>query len=230
MRLRLWRCARTWQTSGLRPPALIVPPHRGFSCESESEPSELPDVAQVWSKKSTMWQYAKLAGLKTVLVDAHSPPAPVFHSYMDLSKAKSIDELKQVRDKTTYNRDHQIPAILLDLLASDEPMFIAINKWGVHPHFIDRMPRDFHYPTEKPPTDPKLTAARGEVVSQYDRSLKWSVDRFFEMLGSKIVRDDTLVCTLRITVRHCSMAATKISTVRWEIALPIVSLLCLCSL
>ena len=156
-------------------------------------PSELPDVTQVWSKKTTMWAYAKAAGFRTVLVDAHSPPAPLFHSYMDLSEGKSIDEIKQVRDEPTYDRDHQIPAVLLDLLARDEPMFIAVNKWGVHAHFIDRMPRDFHYKTEKSPIDPKLSAAHGEVVSQYDRSLKWSIDRFFELLGSKIVRDDTLV-------------------------------------
>ena len=195
------------------------------------KPSELPDVAQVWSKKSTMWQYAKLAGLKTVLVDTHSPPAPVFHSYMDLSEAKSIDEFKQVRDEITYNRDHQIPAILLDLLASDEPMFIAINKWGVHPHFIDQMPRDFHYPTEKPPADPKnspLRAVRSchnmidPLNGRWIVSLKCSAPR-----SSAMTR---LFSTLRIMGRRCSMAATRISTVRWEIALPIVSLLCLCSL
>jgi glucan phosphoethanolaminetransferase (alkaline phosphatase superfamily) len=157
------------------------------------KPSELPDITQAWSRKSTFWQYAKLAGYKTVLIDAHSPPAPLFHSYMDLSEAKSIDEIRQAKDEPSYNRDLKIPAILVDLLSRDEPMFIAVNKWGVHPHFIDRMPPNFHYATEKSPKDPKLTGARGEVVSQYDRSLKWSVDQFFELLGQKIVREDTLV-------------------------------------
>jgi glucan phosphoethanolaminetransferase (alkaline phosphatase superfamily) len=156
-------------------------------------PSELPDVAQVWSKKTTMWAYAKAAGFKTVLVEGHSPPAPLFHSYMDLSEAKSIDEIRQVADPVTYKRDHQMPAHLLELLSRDEPMFIAVNKFGVHPHYKDRMPSDFEYRSEHATVDTRLSAARSETASQYDRSLKWSVDLFFEALGSKIVRDDTLV-------------------------------------
>jgi glucan phosphoethanolaminetransferase (alkaline phosphatase superfamily) len=157
------------------------------------KPSELPDVAQVWSQKSTMWAFAKLAGFTTVLVDAHAPPASLFHSYMNLSEARSIDEIKQMADTPVNRRDRQIPALLLDLLSRDEPMFIVVNKYGVHPPYDHTMPPDFQYKTDRAPTNPKLNAARNEIISQYDRALKWSVDGFFEALGSKIVRDDTLI-------------------------------------
>jgi glucan phosphoethanolaminetransferase (alkaline phosphatase superfamily) len=153
----------------------------------------LPDVAQVWSQKSTMWAFAKLAGFTTVLVDAHAPPASLYHSYMNLSEARSIDEIKQMADIPLVKRDRQLPALLLDLLSRDEPMFIAVNKYGVHPPYDHTMPPDFNYKTDRATTNPKLDAARNEIISQYDRALKWSVDGFFEALGSKIVRDDTLI-------------------------------------
>jgi hypothetical protein len=89
------------------------------------QPRELPDTRQSWNTRATMWSYAKAAGFKTVLVEAQVPPAPLFHSYLDASEAKSIDKVITVPSVPYHRRDHEIPAIVEELMKSTEPTFGA---------------------------------------------------------------------------------------------------------
>ena len=157
------------------------------------QPKELPDVDQVWTRKTTMWDFARFAGFKTVLIDGHSPPAPMFHSYMSVHEARSIDSIKTESVTPWYNRDHAIPATLLELLQSPEPMFIAVNKFGAHTNYEDVMPPGFTYATKRDDSGSKLDPPRRSIVTSYDRALRWSVDGFFERILPQAIRDDVLI-------------------------------------
>lgn len=154
-------------------------------------PSELPDIKQLWASKPTMWDYAKKAGLKTVLIEGQSPPAPLFHSYMNASEARAIDQIITVPVQPFFKRDHEIPHILKTLLASDEPMFIAVNKFGTHTPYEHRLPSDYAYSADKLVENLNLTPARRSIVATYIRAIRWSVDEFFEPILPDLMREDT---------------------------------------
>jgi glucan phosphoethanolaminetransferase (alkaline phosphatase superfamily) len=140
-----------------------------------------------------MWDFARLAGFKTVLIDAHSPPATLFHSYMSGHEARSIDSIRTETVTPWYNRDHAIPATLLELLQSPQPMLIAVNKFGTHTNYNDAMPPGFTYETKRDDSGSKLDPERRSIVSTYDKALRWSVDGFFKRILPQAIRDDVLI-------------------------------------
>jgi lipid A ethanolaminephosphotransferase len=156
------------------------------------QPRDLPDLKRTWARRPTMWDYAKAAGFKTVLVDGMVPPAPVLHSYMDRSEARAIDRTITFPTMPFLLRDHAVANAISDLLDEDEPLFIAVNKKGVHAPYDEVVPADMTYDPEALVSGLPLDPSRRAIVKDYHKALRWSVDAFFEKLMPKLVREDTL--------------------------------------
>lgn len=154
------------------------------------QPHELPDTREVWRRKTSIWQFAKQAGYKTVLLDVMRPKTAL-HSYMDGIEHAAIDEHIDVPDKMTYwTRDAYAAEALVNLLARDERLFIYVNKWGTHPAYHNSFPPDLEYepgPVESPMP---LDEERSKIIRNYHKALNWSVDRFFEKVMPALKRQD----------------------------------------
>jgi arylsulfatase A-like enzyme len=157
---------------------------------------QLPDLDGTWARLPTLWQYAHKAGFTTALIDAWQRDRP-FHSYMSEGEAKNIDIKIYPDDEPAYLRDRTVADRLLELLQRDEPLFIYVNKYGIHTPYATAHEPDMNY------EPPALTLLQGgniledyrrNVVREYHKAVKWSVDDFFAKVLPTIVQmPDTAV-------------------------------------
>jgi hypothetical protein len=84
---------------------------------------QLPDVNQIWKRIPTIWQYARNAKFKTILIDTWNRFG-TFHSYMNTEEALQIDEFITVLELPYYKRDPSAADKILEVFKRDEPMFI----------------------------------------------------------------------------------------------------------
>jgi lipid A ethanolaminephosphotransferase len=149
-----------------------------------------------------LFQYAKRAGFRTVVIDAWKNMA----SYRDASERLAIDVYIPVTDDPPYVRDNRVVEKLLEILADERLTFIYVSKFGVH------FPYDLSYPSQ---SKPKLQLAqfslgrlldfariqnaamdatkRDALVSSYSKAIEWSVDGFFQNLLPRLDLRRTLL-------------------------------------
>ena len=148
-----------------------------------------------------IFQYAKRAGFRTVVVDAWKEMA----QYMDPTERSAIDIYVPVIDEPPYVRDNRVVEKLLEILADERPTFIYVAKFGVH------FPYDLSYPSDSKqpsrlaillrsimnfsrklgwPVDPNK---REELVNSYSKAITWSVDGFFRRLEPSLDLRKTLL-------------------------------------
>ena len=154
------------------------------------QPSDLPDAKERALKAPAIWQFAKKAGYQTVLIDAF---AEVFatHSFMSKPERAFIDKEMPVSTMPIYMRDMTIARERLPpLLASDERIFIYLNKYGAHFPYQQTHPPDFL--AEGADTTDNLDN-RKELVASYLRALRWTVDEFFRAMLPLADLKDTLI-------------------------------------
>jgi sulfatase-like protein len=154
------------------------------------QPADLPDVKERALKAPAIWQFAKKAGYETVLIDAF---AEVFatHSFMSKHERAFIDKEMPVSTMPIYMRDMTIARERLPpLLATNQRMFIYVNKYGAH----------FPYRQTHPPNfladGADLTDNldnRKDLVASYLLALRWTVDEFFRALLQLADLKDTLI-------------------------------------
>ena len=152
--------------------------------------ADLPDLEEKAFKAPIIWQFARNAGYRTILIDAF---AEVFgtHSFMTKPERAFIDRSIAVSGSPIYMRDQKIADdILPSLLASKEPTFIYVNKYGSHFPYRQTYPSNF--PPGSPETNDNLNN-RAELVASYRRAVQWSVDEFFRVLLGRIDLADTLI-------------------------------------
>jgi glucan phosphoethanolaminetransferase (alkaline phosphatase superfamily) len=158
---------------------------------------QLPDLRGTWFRLlPTIWQYAHKAGFRTALIDAWQRDRP-FHSYMSDGEAKGIDIQIYPGDEPAYLRDEVVADELLELLRRDEPLFIYVNKYGIHVPYLKTYPPNMEY---EPPSIVTLLQGRRNilddyrrnVVREYHKALKWSVDDFLaKVLPAILQQPDT---------------------------------------
>ncbi len=141
---------------------------------------QVPDLAQRSLKNPTIWQFAQLAGYRTVLFDAWIPEVGL-HSYMNEVEFSQIDEVITAADQSAMHRDHTFASRIKELLKSEKPTFILVNKFGTHIPYESTFPSQFSYDFEKK-SFYKASSSSLELPSVYTQALRWSVDRFFQML------------------------------------------------
>jgi glucan phosphoethanolaminetransferase (alkaline phosphatase superfamily) len=152
---------------------------------------QLPDTRERWRRLPTIWQYAKKAGYRTALVDAWGGEGS-FHSYMDQQEAAQIDIMRSAVADWAYARDAVVGDIVSDLLTRDEPMLIYVNKNGVHQDYAKQFPPSLDYDPSPLVASLPLDDGRRQVVKNYHKALRSSVDGFFERLLPALARDDTI--------------------------------------
>lgn len=156
------------------------------------QPSQLPDKNKLAYRKPVLWQYAKAAGYKTVVLDGFRPPGR-FHSYMNTVEYHMIDTFDSVVMAPYDKRDALIADKLLALLQSDEPMLIYVNKWGAHVTYASDFPPDLPYEPSGAGFSEITDDRRKALVRDYQKAINWSVDTFFERTLPALHREDTLV-------------------------------------
>lgn len=152
--------------------------------------TDLPDLDGRAFKVPSIWQFARHAGFKTVLIDAF---ADVFdtHSYMTESELTFIDKKIPVGGNPTYLRDQKIATeILPALLAGEKPVFVYVNKYGAHYPYSHKYPAGFD--DNGKPAEDDLND-RDKLVENYHHAVRWSVDEFFRNLLAHIDLKDTLI-------------------------------------
>jgi glucan phosphoethanolaminetransferase (alkaline phosphatase superfamily) len=155
---------------------------------------QLPDAKEVGLHQPSVWQYAKIAGYRTVHIDAFSSFDP-FHSFMNAAEAKSIDLTVEPKSVAYSMLDGRIADELVKLIeASDVPKFIFVEKFGVHSPWRQAVPDTFQFDVAGLDKLPKpLSEVQSAEVKTYLRAVRWSVDRFFEATFKVLSRSDTLV-------------------------------------
>jgi len=171
-----------------------------WNCSKESrlilrtgmQPAQLPDNSGIALRQPTIWQYARKAGYKTVLMDAWSTVGN-YHSYMNETEYAQIDERIYLAEIKEPLRDLALVDRLVEVLASDKPTFTLVNKFGVH------FPYYRSYPSTFSPFDTGATATPGLndridlVINSYNNAIQWSLDRFFADLMKKVSLENTVI-------------------------------------
>jgi lipid A ethanolaminephosphotransferase len=154
----------------------------------------LPDVTHLWKEMPTIWQYARNANLKTILIDTWNRFG-TFHSYMNTAEARQIDEFITLLDFPYYARDPSAADKLVKILQRNEPMFVYVNKYGTHMPYSDNFPQDLSYDPSSLSATLPLNQPRREAVRDYHKAIRWSVDGFFERVLPAIGGDTVLIYT-----------------------------------
>ena len=155
---------------------------------------QIPDIAQLGLRESSIWQFAKHAGFRTVHIDAFRLPNVKPHSFMNPSEMLAIDKTIVPTTKLMTARDDETAERLLHEIGQPGPQFIFVEKFGIHFPYDVHVPSKFDYdPSGLDKLPARLTAERSDVVATYLKAVRWRVDRFFEAISELISRGDTLV-------------------------------------
>lgn len=154
------------------------------------------ELGQPWPElltNTTIWQYARKAGYRTVYIDSFGG-ALTLTSGMTATERSHIDERISVVDKPFHDRDPKSSLLLRDLLRQDGPLFIFVDKYGTH------VPYTNAYPIEQNAFDADITKAfdldnREELERHYKNAVRWSVDEFFRNLGVELPPSTLLIYT-----------------------------------
>jgi glucan phosphoethanolaminetransferase (alkaline phosphatase superfamily) len=184
------------------------------------------DLGPDWQNqlsRTTLWQYARHAGFNTVYVDTFGSPVALVNG-MTVEEKTYIDN-RILIDGPQYERDMSVVDAIKALLNDPTPMFIFVEKYGVH------IPYDRMYPSEEnifgaDLSSPFSLESQAEFVKHYKNAIHWSVDVFFSRLLKGNLPAGTLVIytadhgqsLLAGKRSHCSEGA---SATRGEAAVPL---------
>jgi len=169
--------------------------------------SDLPNNWRSGLNRPTVWQFARLAGYKTVHIDAWN------HNQLSSAEKALIDSNITVLDNPGYSRDKSLAGRLINVLKDERPAFIYVDKYGVHFPYTTKYPTDFQpFPTSAEwgtsnPTERTIGALlrsfvlpSGTVneyseraIAGYPNAIVWSVDEFFRSLLPAVDMSKTLI-------------------------------------
>jgi glucan phosphoethanolaminetransferase (alkaline phosphatase superfamily) len=161
-------------------------------------PGHLPEKWDDEAKRPLIWQYARRAGYRTVHIDGMAGPL-AFNNGFSVRENKLIDTNIGILDNPEYTRDNKIADTILALLAEGAPIFLMVDKHGVH------VPYDLRYPPDEDADHHE------DRVHRYKRAITWSVDGFFRRLIPRLDLSNTLMVytsdhgqDLQRALPHCS--------------------------
>jgi lipid A ethanolaminephosphotransferase len=100
---------------------------------------QIPDYDYASLKQTSMWQFAKRAGFKTVYLDAFRASGGQ-HSYMNRHETAAIDKRVHFADRAGPDVDMEMGRVIRGLLEQEEQVFIYADKGGVHFPYFARYP------------------------------------------------------------------------------------------
>lgn len=135
-----------------------------------------------------IWQYAHKAGYKTIYIDAQKT---VYQNYMDKNEAKYINQIIWIKPTKNEDTDHIAAKKLKYFILQPYKKFIYVVKSGCHFPYETRCPENekIFKPTMTLgfPTNDRL-----KLINSYRNAVRWSVDKFFDIL----LRDTNLEKTV----------------------------------
>jgi lipid A ethanolaminephosphotransferase len=164
------------------------------------------DYPRINARMPSIWQYAKVAGLATVFIDAQRTGGMLINR-MDEREMQDIDHWIQFDGVAVRDRDMAVAMKLTELFADATPQFIYVNKMGAHFPVHDKAPEAFvRYRPALPrgaygdvsDTDQRfgLGDSRADWAlyrNSYRNTLLWSVGEFFNRLFTAAPLDRAVV-------------------------------------
>jgi glucan phosphoethanolaminetransferase (alkaline phosphatase superfamily) len=145
------------------------------------------DLGGPINANSTIWQFAKAAGYRTVYIDAQAHAISNetrLQNFMTEIERKSIDAFYPLVDETAATADMALLEIVERELKSPGKVFIYANKQGMH------FPYDAVYDATHAIYHPTITEAGGKTfesnLNSYRNGVAWNVDRFFAAFAKRI--------------------------------------------
>jgi glucan phosphoethanolaminetransferase (alkaline phosphatase superfamily) len=143
----------------------------------------------------TIWQYAKFANFKSILIDTRYKYAQGQQEYMTAEETLQIDEYISILDRPYFRREILAADKLLEILKRDEAMFIYVNKWGSHQPYDINFPPDLAFDPTNLVNSLDLPKLKQEAIRDYHKAIKFCVDEFFQKVIPEISDDAVLIYT-----------------------------------
>jgi glucan phosphoethanolaminetransferase (alkaline phosphatase superfamily) len=137
------------------------------------------DLGSSINATTTLWQYAKAAGYRTVFIDAqaHAVGGGGLANFMTLTETRDIDQLYQLQASGDA-ADEELRMIIVRELEKGDRVFIYANKEGAH------FPYDINYPASAARFHPTQTEQGSNTlesnVASYRNAISWNVDQFMD--------------------------------------------------
>lgn len=150
-----------------------------------NQPSLDEDVDGIVSgPRTSMWQFARSAGFRTVYLDPFRPEIGDSHSGFSRQELAFIDEHITL-DGPRHLRDPHAAQLVISTLRRPERTFLYVDKIGAHfPYDLDS-PSDFNRYAR--PDGSRFIFDRkthDDLIGSYKNAIAWGVDGFFrEVLG-----------------------------------------------
>lgn len=141
-----------------------------------------------------IWQYAKKAGYKTILLDLQNGTRLVnFLSSHELNYIDKQIPFKPIQDET-YRDIVGAEQIKQILKSSKSPVFLYVVKHGAHFNYIDKYPNsETQFTPTLKPNETLTPSSRKRMLNTYKNAVRWSVDHFFETLFSTAIPKNTTI-------------------------------------
>ncbi|WP_434606679.1 sulfatase-like hydrolase/transferase [Pseudomonas sp. D2-30] len=153
------------------------------------------DYVRINSTQPSIWQYAHVAGLHTVYIDAQRTGGNL-QNLMTEQEKQDIDQFIQFDQVRVLDRDMAAAAQLIELLGNDRAELVVVNKVGAHFPVHDKYPDEFMKHRPALPRgrfqDVADTGQRDGFNGQqydwllyrnaYQNTLLWNVGEFFRRL------------------------------------------------
>ena len=129
--------------------------------------------------RTTIFQFAKAAGFRTVYVDPFRADIGEVHSGLDRRELEFVDEPVGLGGPR-HTRDAQAAQVLLSTLKGSRRTFLYIDKIGAHFPYDTAYPVDFKRYTN-PDGSPLVyfRRTRADLIGTYKNAVSWNVDGFF---------------------------------------------------
>ncbi|MDO8981941.1 MAG: sulfatase-like hydrolase/transferase [Afipia sp.] len=153
------------------------------------------DLMNSVARNPTIWDYAKTAGFRTVMIDSQAAflrgPAKL-QNFMTPEEKREIDSFNAIEETIAPpDLDDRLVDILAAKLKSEQPTFVYAIKNGAH------FPYDRGYPSTQRIFQPTMSeSARGNepaLINSYRNAVQWSVDRVLKRLANSVPLDNTLI-------------------------------------
>ncbi len=165
--------------------------HTRAAIRSMAKEYDFPDPNYRVLTQPTFWQYAKLAGYKTIYVDGWLQIRPR-HSFLTLNELSYVDKRTSVSLTPFERADHRIAELLRGMLAEDGKKFIFVEKIGIHAPYAMNLPDPTNL-SRKYVERPLLSARQNLTLHEYVEGIYLKVDQFFQTLLKDRELSDTIV-------------------------------------
>ena len=152
-----------------------------MALRSGARENNFPDPEQQILRQPTFWQYAKLAGYRTVYIDGWKSQRDM-HSHLTEYELDYVDRRTDAELRPFAQADDRIADRLAEELAKPGPAFIFVEKIGVHSPYKRQIADDPAY-SPTPTSIPYLGVddARADNMKDYLTGLWSRVDGFFKI-------------------------------------------------